>query len=79
MLEVSGHVRDEEGRLFPLLTAAGIPEALDELGDKVRIEKRMAPTCLHPSGIELRFVCPAVQAGSPAVRCGRGMDLPRVS
>ncbi|MFC9758971.1 hemerythrin domain-containing protein [Streptomyces sp. NPDC056921] len=49
MLEVRGHVRDEEGRLFPLLTAACTPEALDELGDKVRAAKKMAPTRPHPS------------------------------
>ncbi len=48
-LEVSEHVRDEEGRLFPLLAAACTPEALDELGDKVRTAKKTAPTRPHPS------------------------------
>ncbi|MEU0157710.1 hemerythrin domain-containing protein [Streptomyces sp. NPDC006261] len=48
-LEVSEHVRDEEGRLFPLLAAARTPEALDELGDKVRTAKKAAPTRPHPS------------------------------
>ncbi|MFJ8849336.1 hemerythrin domain-containing protein [Streptomyces sp. NPDC102437] len=48
-LEVSGHVRDEEDRLFPLLAAACTPAALDELGDKVRTAKKMAPTRPHPS------------------------------
>ncbi|THA36143.1 hemerythrin domain-containing protein [Streptomyces sp. A1277] len=48
-LEVSEHVRDEEGRLFPLLAAACSPEALDELGEKVRAAKKTAPTRPHPS------------------------------
>lgn len=48
-LEVSEHVRDEEGRLFPLLAAACPPEALDELGDKIRTAKKTAPTRPHPS------------------------------
>lgn len=47
--EVSEHVRDEESRLFPLLAGACAPEALDELGDKVRMAKKMAPTRPHPS------------------------------
>ncbi|ARX88339.1 MULTISPECIES: hemerythrin domain-containing protein [Streptomyces] len=48
-LDVSEHMRDEETRLFPLLTAAWTPEALDELGDKVRTAKKTAPTRPHPS------------------------------
>ncbi|MDF6046013.1 hemerythrin domain-containing protein [Streptomyces sp. NPDC005065] len=47
--EVSEHIRDEEERLFPLLAAACTPEALDALGDKVRMAKKMAPTRPHPS------------------------------
>ncbi|MET7298911.1 hemerythrin domain-containing protein [Embleya sp. NPDC005575] len=47
-LAVSEHVRDEEGRLFPLLAAACTPEALDALGDKVRSAKKTAPTRPHP-------------------------------
>lgn len=47
--EVSAHIRDEEGRLFPLLAAACTPEALDELGDRIRTAKRTAPTRPHPS------------------------------
>jgi hypothetical protein len=48
-LAVSEHVRDEEGRLFPLLAAACTAEALDALGDKVRAAKKTAPTRPHPS------------------------------
>ncbi|MFB6703317.1 hemerythrin domain-containing protein [Streptomyces sp. NPDC056333] len=48
-LEVSEHIRDEEERLFPLLVAACTPEALNELGDKVRTAKRTAPTRPHPA------------------------------
>ncbi|WP_406308946.1 MULTISPECIES: hemerythrin domain-containing protein [unclassified Streptomyces] len=48
-LEVSEHIRDEEERLFPLLAAACTPEALNELGNKVRTAKKTAPTRPHPS------------------------------
>ncbi|MFF1400644.1 hemerythrin domain-containing protein [Streptomyces sp. NPDC058287] len=48
-LEVSARVRDEESRLFPLLTAACTAEMLDELGDKIRQAKKTAPTRPHPS------------------------------
>ncbi|MBT2391830.1 hemerythrin domain-containing protein [Streptomyces sp. ISL-1] len=48
-LDVSAHVRDEEDRLFPLLAAACTPDALDELGDKIRTAKKIAPTRPHPS------------------------------
>lgn len=47
--EVTSHVADEEGRLFPLLAAACSAEVLDELGDKVRRAKKTAPTRPHPS------------------------------
>ncbi|MDQ0792365.1 hemerythrin domain-containing protein [Streptomyces sp. B1I3] len=47
--EVTEHVRDEEDRLFPLLAAACSPEALNELGDKIRKAKKTAPTRPHPS------------------------------
>lgn len=48
-LEVSEHVHDEEGRLFPMLAAACTPRALDELGDRIRTAKKTAPTRPHPS------------------------------
>ncbi|GGO90339.1 hemerythrin domain-containing protein [Wenjunlia tyrosinilytica] len=47
--EVTDHVRDEEGRLFPMLASACGPQVLDELGDKVRKAKRTAPTRPHPA------------------------------
>jgi hemerythrin superfamily protein len=47
--EVTAHVRDEEERLFPMLATACGPEALDELGNKVRRAKKTAPTRPHPS------------------------------
>ncbi|MET7790077.1 hemerythrin domain-containing protein [Streptomyces sp. NPDC005248] len=49
MEDVSAHVRDEEGQLFPRLRQACTSEALDDLGDKVRRAKAMAPTRPHPS------------------------------
>ncbi|MFI6588525.1 hemerythrin domain-containing protein [Embleya sp. NPDC050493] len=48
-LAVGEHVRDEEGRLFPLLAAACTNEVLDVLGDRVRAAKKTAPTRPHPS------------------------------
>ena len=47
--EVTEHVRDEETRLFPALAQACSPQALDELGDKIRSAKRTAPTRPHPA------------------------------
>ncbi|MFD8722866.1 hemerythrin domain-containing protein [Streptomyces sp. NPDC059629] len=49
MNEVSEHLQDEETNLFPKLRQVCSPEALDELGDKVRRAKAMAPTRPHPS------------------------------
>ncbi|MET9833264.1 hemerythrin domain-containing protein [Streptomyces sp. NPDC006385] len=49
MSEVRSHIADEEQNLFPRLRAACPPKALDELGDKVRMAKKMAPTRPHPS------------------------------
>ncbi|MBX9392109.1 hemerythrin domain-containing protein [Streptomyces sp. TRM72054] len=49
MSEIRAHVADEEENLFPKLRAACSPQALDELGDKVRQAKMMAPTRPHPS------------------------------
>lgn len=47
--EVRAHLAEEEGILFPALRAACSPQALDELGDKVRQVKKVAPTRPHPS------------------------------
>ncbi|MER6349880.1 hemerythrin domain-containing protein [Streptomyces sp. NPDC001595] len=49
MSEIRSHVADEEQNLFPLLRQACPAETLDELGDKVRQAKKMAPTRPHPS------------------------------
>ncbi|WP_171107913.1 MULTISPECIES: hemerythrin domain-containing protein [Streptomyces] len=49
MSEIRAHVADEEENLFPKLRAACSPQALDELGDKIRQAKMMAPTRPHPS------------------------------
>ncbi len=47
--EVTSHVQDEEGNLFPKLMAACSQEALNHLGDKIRTAKKMAPTRPHPA------------------------------
>lgn len=49
MSDVRGHITDEETNLFPRLRAACPADALDELGDKVRRAKKVAPTRPHPS------------------------------
>ncbi|MCF3128938.1 hemerythrin domain-containing protein [Streptomyces olivochromogenes] len=49
MSEVRMHLSDEEQNLFPRLRAACPPGALDDLGDKVRRAKKIAPTRPHPS------------------------------
>ncbi|MFJ4466693.1 hemerythrin domain-containing protein [Streptomyces sp. NPDC089424] len=49
MTEVRAHLAEEEGTLFPALRAACTSQALDELGDKVRQAKKVAPTRPHPS------------------------------
>ncbi|MFC8917654.1 hemerythrin domain-containing protein [Streptomyces sp. WAC05374] len=46
---VTAHVTDEENRLFPLLAESCSPQALDELGDKIRAAKKTAPTRPHPA------------------------------
>ncbi|MGW1721346.1 hemerythrin domain-containing protein [Streptomyces sp. NPDC002306] len=49
MTEIRSHVADEERNLFPMLRVVAAPETLDELGDKVRRAKKVAPTRPHPS------------------------------
>lgn len=49
MDEVTAHVQDEENNLFPMLRQGCSAEQLDELGDKIRRAKAMAPTRPHPS------------------------------
>ncbi|WP_030716594.1 hemerythrin domain-containing protein [Streptomyces sp. NRRL F-2580] len=49
MEEVAEHIQDEENNLFPMLRRTCSAEKLDELGDKVRRAKTMAPTRPHPS------------------------------
>lgn len=49
MDEVAAHVQDEENNLFPMLRQACTEQQLDDLGDKIRRAKSMAPTRPHPS------------------------------
>ncbi|THA31879.1 hemerythrin domain-containing protein [Streptomyces sp. A1547] len=49
MEEVAPHVQDEETNLFPMLKRACTPQQLDDLGDKIRRAKAMAPTRPHPA------------------------------
>ncbi|MER6217801.1 hemerythrin domain-containing protein [Streptomyces sp. NPDC001674] len=46
--EVLAHIYDEEQNLFPALRYACTQDALDELGDKTRRAKKLAPTRPHP-------------------------------
>ncbi|MEV7442589.1 hemerythrin domain-containing protein [Streptomyces sp. NPDC091204] len=49
MEEVAAHVQDEESNLFPMLKQACTAQQLDDLGDKIRRAKTMAPTRPHPA------------------------------
>ncbi|WP_225827421.1 hemerythrin domain-containing protein [Streptomyces naphthomycinicus] len=49
MSEIRSHVADEEQNLFPRMEEACPPDALMDLGDKVRRAKKTAPTRPHPS------------------------------
>ncbi|WP_435221892.1 hemerythrin domain-containing protein [Streptomyces sp. Tue6028] len=49
MSEIRAHIAEEEEILFPMLRSACTPETLNDLGDKVRRAKKVAPTRPHPS------------------------------
>ncbi|MGW2254802.1 hemerythrin domain-containing protein [Kitasatospora sp. NPDC001660] len=66
MDEVAAHVQDEENNLFPMLRHACTPQQLDDLGDKIRRAKSMAPTRPHPSA-------PASPAASKLLAPGVGL------
>ncbi|MER0443755.1 hemerythrin domain-containing protein [Streptomyces sp. Edi4] len=46
--EVRAHIADEEQHLFPALAKVVDAKALDDLGDKIRTAKKVAPTRPHP-------------------------------
>ncbi|MEW2413002.1 hemerythrin domain-containing protein [Streptomyces sp. NPDC046866] len=46
--EVLAHIKDEEENLFPTLQHNCPQEALDDLGDRIRRAKKLAPTRPHP-------------------------------
>ena len=79
MTEIRSHVADEEQNLFPRLEAACPPDALMDLGDKVRRAKKMAPTRPHPSAPDtppantLRAPGAGRVDGWRDARAGRGM------
>jgi hemerythrin superfamily protein len=49
MSDVRSHIAEEEQTLFPQLRVACSDKELNELGEKVRRAKKMAPTRPHPS------------------------------
>ena len=49
MTEVRAHVQDEETQLFPLLQQQCSEEELQDLGQKLAVAKKVAPTRPHPS------------------------------
>ncbi|GHE35202.1 hemerythrin domain-containing protein [Streptomyces capitiformicae] len=49
MTQIRQHVRDEESNLFPRLSQSCSVEMLEELGEKVRMAKKTAPTRPHPA------------------------------
>lgn len=71
MEDVSAHIRDEEGQLFPRLRQACTSEALDDLGDKVRRAKAMAPTRPHPSAPDTPPANKVLAPGVGMVDCVR--------
>ncbi|MGW1892306.1 hemerythrin domain-containing protein [Streptomyces sp. NPDC002004] len=54
--EVADHVRDEEGRLFPMMEQACTPQMLEDLGEKVRQAKQTAPTRPHPAAPDSKIL-----------------------
>ncbi|MFI9743314.1 hemerythrin domain-containing protein [Streptomyces sp. NPDC052494] len=66
MDEVAAHVQDEETNLFPMLQQACTPQQLDDLGDKIRRAKTMAPTRPHPAA-------PSSPAASKLLAPGAGL------
>lgn len=49
MTEIRAHIREEERSLFPRLRASASTADLWDLGEKVRMAKKIAPTRPHPS------------------------------
>lgn len=49
MTEVRSHIAEEEGTLFNELREATTPEQLQQLGGKIEMAKKVAPTRPHPS------------------------------
>lgn len=47
--QVTTHVEEEEGTLFPRLREACSADQLREMGEKIEMAKKMAPTRPHPS------------------------------
>ncbi|QKV90665.1 hemerythrin domain-containing protein [Streptomyces sp. NA02950] len=64
--EVTSHVRDEETNLFAQLRGACSPGTLEELGEKVRTAKKVAPTRPHPSA-------PSTPPGNKLLAPGAGL------
>ena len=49
MIEIRGHVIEEEGEMFPRMREVMTQEELTDLGGRVEAIKKMAPTRPHPS------------------------------
>ncbi|WP_320782060.1 hemerythrin domain-containing protein [Streptomyces sp. CRN 30] len=66
MSEIRDHVADEEGNLFPMMRQVCTTDDLDQLGDKVRMAKKKAPTRPHPAA-------PDTPPGNKLLGPGAGM------
>lgn len=79
MREVRHHVQEEEGQIFPALRAAVNEEDLIEMGEKVELAKKAAPTHPHPhaptSSVGVRAAGP-VAATMDKVRDALSRDKP---
>jgi hemerythrin superfamily protein len=70
MEEVSAHVQDEEDNLLPRLRQSCSAEMLNDLGDKIRRAKAMAPTRPHPAPPHPTHTPPANKLLTPGRRPG---------
>ncbi|MEU4348039.1 hemerythrin domain-containing protein [Streptomyces sp. NPDC023838] len=64
--EVSAHIADEEKNLFPALAGVCSDEQLNDLGDKIRTAKKVAPTRPHPGA-------PSTPPGNKLLAPGAGL------
>jgi hemerythrin superfamily protein len=73
--DVRGHVREEEGDVFPRLAEQLEPSTLDAMGEELEKAKRTAPTQPHPRAPSEPLA--NVLTGPPTAALDRIRDAPR--